>query len=199
MFDESHGDIHTPEHCTLSLSGWEVTIPPVAPRYHLEKKPTSTYSLLPSPLSLFVQTLHDQTPPITTNHTPRQIPIPHTIQIALRHVLRPAHPSRSHLLRKPLQHLPPLISRQPIPQLRLNRSRRNQIDPQRFQIQGKLPRQTVQTGSVRTDNAPIRDRVLRDRTRRNRITTIWTGGNVSGDEFPQEHGREEADHACFLD
>jgi len=138
-------------------------------------------------------------PTISTNHTPRNIPIPHAIQITLRHILRPPDPSRSHLRLKSLHHLPPLIFRQPIPKLRLHSARTDQINPQRLQIQRQLPRQPMQTRRKRADNTPVRDRMLRDRARGDGVAAARPKTQMRGKEFAQEHGGEEADHAGLLD
>lgn len=138
-------------------------------------------------------------PPISTNHTPRDIPIPHTIQITLRHVLRPPDLPRRHLRLEPPHHLRPLFLRQPIPKLRLNSPGTNQIDSQRLQVQRQLPRQTVQARSVGADNAPVRDRMLGDRARGDGVAARGARAEVRGQEFAQEHWREEADHAGLLD
>ena len=120
---------------------------------------------------------------ITTNHTPRNISIPHTVQITLSHILGPPHPPRRHLLRKPLHYLPPLLRRQPIPQLRLHSPRRNQVDPQRPQIQRQLPRQTVQARRVRADHCPVRNRVFGHRAGREGVAAVGARAEVGGEKF----------------
>ena len=41
--------------------------------------------------------------------------------------------------------------------------------------------------------------MLRNRAGSDGITAVRAGAHVGREEFPQEHGREEADHACFFD
>lgn len=138
-------------------------------------------------------------PSVGTNHTPRNIPIPHAIQITLRHILRPPNPPGSHLRLEPLHHLLPLILRESIPKLRLYSTRTNQINPQRLQVQRQLPRQPMQTRRKRADDTPVRDRMLRDRARGDGVATARPRTQVRREEFAQDHGGEEADHAGLLD
>ena len=142
---------------------------------------------------------HDQMPPISANHTPRNIPVPHAIQITLRHILRPPDLPRRHLRLELLHHIRPLVLRQPIPQLRLNSPRTDQVDPQRLQVQRQLPRQAVQARGVRADNTPVRDRMLGHRASGDGVAAPWPGTEVRREELAQEHWREEAHHARLLD
>jgi hypothetical protein len=169
-------------------------------RNHLSSFVIQPHHINPSvSLSLSPNPLHNQMPPISTNHTPRNIRVPHTIQITLSHILRLPNLPRSHLSLETLHHSLPLILRHPMPKLRLNSPGANQIDPQRLQIDRQLPRQTVQTRRKRTNNRPIRDRVLGDRASGDGITTPRTRTKVSRQEFPQKHRSEEAHHAGLLD
>lgn len=142
---------------------------------------------------------HYQMPTISTNQTPGNIPIPHTIQIRLRHISRLPHLARRHLRLETPHHFRPLRLRNPAPELRLHRARTDQIDPQRPQVERQLPRHAVQTRRVGAHYAPVRNRALGDAARRQRVAARGAGAEVCGEEFTEQQGREEAHHAGFLD
>jgi hypothetical protein len=138
-------------------------------------------------------------PTISTNNTARKIRIPHTVEITLSHILRLPNLPRSHLALETLHHLLPLVLLQPMPKLRLNSTRTNQVNPQRLQVQRQLSRQTVQTRSKRANNSPVRNRVLGNRASSDSITTQRPGTQMRRQQLPQNHRRKEPHHTRLLD
>ena len=116
--------------------------------HHLLQRQTAFFNSFP------------QTPPITSNDTPRRIPILHQINIRLRNFLRIPYLPQQHSLPHHLSPHLPLLQR--APHLRNRWPRTNTIDTSRRQLNRQRPRNPIQRRPIHTLHRPALQRPLRD-------------------------------------
>ena len=139
-----------------------------------------------------------QVPSIRINDRPGKIPIPHDIEITLRHILRPPNlPRRQPTLG--ILHEPP---RRPLgnvyPQRRRHRPRTYQAHPQRRQIERQVPHHAVQARRVAGHDGPVLGRFTADGAARQADGRCGSGVEVLGRVLGEHERRVEADHGRFL-
>ena len=168
----------------------------LSPEEHIEHQPP--FPSPDPPLSQY-QLRSQQTPPISINHRARHVPIPHNIQITLRHVLGPPHlPSCAPALRAPQDRLPPL-PRHTVPKRRQHRPRTHEVDPDGREVEREVPRHAVQARRVARDDGPVLVRLPAHGARRQGDGRAGAGVQVGGRVLGEQEGGVEADHGGALD
>lgn len=142
---------------------------------------------------------NQQMPSTSTNHSARNIPILHQIQITLGNIYDLPNLADGDFLLHLRKHSPFHILGHILPQFRIHHSRRHEIDSQGFQIECHAPHHALQTGRVGVDDGPVGKRSFGHGTCRDDDAGCGAGVHVFGGEFAEEEGREEADHALILE
>ncbi len=116
---------------------------------------------------------------VTLDNGSSQILVLHSIQIRLGHILWRAHlPDQTPILESLQDALEPLL-RDITEQLRIRRTRADQVDPQRRQIHCKAPCHALEARAPRSNSTPALDRSVR----------IAPAGKRNGGSWPRGHVR----------